>query len=81
MLEGGLVDGLVEWIERATGIPTSLCRNPRANLASDLPRQLSVGSVLGLLEAASSLTNGAVLPASVLHRLLLRTRTLLTEYF
>lgn len=78
---GGLVDGFVEWVERETGIPASLCRNPRANLSSDLSRQLSLGPVLGLLEAAALPANGVPPPTSVLNRLLYRTRTLLTEYF
>jgi len=79
---GALMDGFVEWIEQAIGIPASLCRSPRTSQLGDLSRQIGLVGAIGLLELA--LRDGAsraLRPSRGVNRLLERTRTILTEYF
>jgi cell division ATPase FtsA len=80
---GALMDGLAEWLERTTEIPTVLGRSSRASALSDLSRQVGLGAAIGMLELATRTpTASAALRAPHLFdRLLDRTRTLLTEYF
>lgn len=81
---GGLMDGFVEWVERTTQIPTSLCRSVRMTRLGDLPRQVGLTTAIGLLELATRTRPAPILhsPQSrLLDRLLDRTRTILTEYF
>ncbi len=80
---GALMDGLAEWIERTTEIPTVLGRNGRTSTLSDLSRQVALGAAIGMLELATRTTAGPATLRSphLLDRLLDRTRTILTEYF
>lgn len=79
---GGLMDGFVEWLERTTRIPTSLCRSPRVNALHNLSQQLALSSAIGLLEQATRTSHGAT-PRSphFFNRLIDRTSAILTEYF
>jgi cell division protein FtsA len=76
-----LADGFAEWIERATGVPTSLCRSPRTSTLQDLSRQISLTVPIGLLELATRSAAASPRSGSFLNRLIARTRTILTEYF
>lgn len=79
---GGLMDGLVEWIEGATGIPTSLCRSARSNGLGDVVQQTGLTAAIGLLEMSTAASNGGSPRAErFVDRLIGRTRTILTEYF
>ena len=79
---GALIDGFAEWVEEATGIPTSLCRSPKTNRMSDLSRQMALAPVIGSLELLTHGRDGFKdRPTHLVNRLLDRTRTLLTEYF
>jgi cell division protein FtsA len=80
---GALMDGLAEWIERATEIPTVLGRSARTSTLSDLSRQVGLSAAIGMLELATRTSAGPVVGRSShrLTRLLDRTRTILTEYF
>lgn len=77
-----LMDGFAEWVERAMGVTTTLCRSHRTERVGDLWRQLGLSPVIGLLEMA---TQGApyssVTSDRFFNRLIGRTRTILTEYF
>ncbi len=79
---GALIDGLVEWVERATGIPSVLGRSPHAQRFGDVARQVALTAALGLLVPTAS---GQVpLPSRtprLLNRLFQGTKTVLTEYF
>jgi len=79
---GALIDGMVEWLEEVTEITTSVTRSPQTHTMTDLARQIGVSACLGLLEAATSRTDGFdTRSARLVDRLIDRTRTLLTEYF
>lgn len=79
---GGLIDGLVEWVERATKIPASLGRNHRLSRLNDLSQQIGLNAAIGLLELATRVKEGQALRSSrLVDRLIDRTRTILTEYF
>ncbi len=79
---GSLMDGFVEWIERSTGIPAGLTRNPRTSRLGDVAQQVGLTPAIGLLEMGSRAA-GASGPKSqrLVDRLIGRTRTILTEYF
>ncbi len=79
---GGLIDGVVEWVERATKIETSLLRHPQVQQSGDLSTQLGLGAALGLLELATG--DARCRPATsprLLNRVIGLTQSLLTEYF
>ena len=79
---GALVDGFVERIERATGIPTSLCRSPRTSRLSDVSRQVGLSAAIGVLELNTRMPARVSLDSPRLfNRLIDRTKTILTEYF
>jgi cell division protein FtsA len=80
---GALIDGFVEWIERETGIPTSLGRSGRVSGAGDLSRQVALSPAIGMLDLATRASSRAGLGRSprLINRLIERTRTILTEYF
>lgn len=79
---GALADGFVEWVERTTGIHTSLCRSSRTSRFGDLSRQVGLTPVLGILEHLTVGTNGSVVRSPhLINRLIDQTRTILTEYF
>ena len=79
---GALIDGFAEWVEQATGIPTSLIRTVRLTRVGDLARQVGLSAAIGLLESA---TRTAASPAwrspHLFNRLIDQTRAVLTEYF
>ena len=80
---GALVDGLVEWIERTTALPSVLGRSPRAQSLGDLARQIAFSPLIGVLAMSfqgSSAPEGAR-PARAVDRLLERTKRLLIDYF
>jgi len=79
---GALIDGLVEWIEQVTGVKTAVVRSPRTQAMTELARQLGVSVTLGLLQHATSRSDGfdARTPRFV-DRVIGRTRALLIEYF
>ncbi|MBI3330674.1 MAG: hypothetical protein HYZ96_01020 [Candidatus Omnitrophica bacterium] len=79
---GALLDGFAEWVERSTGVPTSVGRSARMAQAADLGRQVGVTAAIGLLELATQGDGRAALRSTHLfNRLIDRTRTILTEYF
>ncbi len=79
---GTLMDGFAEWIERTTGVSTSLCRSARTNQLGDLSRQVGVSTAIGLLELVTSTTPAPLLRSPHLfNRLIDQTRVILTEYF
>lgn len=79
---GALMDGFAEWIEQATGIPTSLGRSPRTSRLGDVARQVGLSAAVGLLEMAASAPTARVDGQQPLfNRLIDRTRTILMEYF
>jgi len=80
---GAMIDGVVEWLEQATGIKTELARHPRTQRIGEVGRQLGLTPVMGVLELATRGNGTAGAPRSfgVFDRLVDRTRTLLAEYF
>ncbi len=79
---GALVDGMVEWVQETTGMTAVLGRSPRSKSFSDIGQQLALGAVLGLLEMTEHPVPRALpRPSSLVDRLLVGTKTLLTEYF
>lgn len=79
---GAMIDGVVEWMEEATGIKTELARHPRTQRIGEVGRQLGLSAAMGVLELATrgrSASSGRSFGA--LDRLMDRTRTLLAEYF
>ena len=79
---GALIDGFAEWVEQATGIPTSLVRTVRLTRVGDLARQVGLSAAIGLLESATQTSAGPAFHSPHLFgRLIDRTRTILTEYF
>jgi len=79
---GALIDGFAEWVERTTGIRTSVGRSPRTSRAGDLARQVGVSPAIGLLELATHGPDAAALaPTTFMGRVLHRARAVLTEYF
>ncbi|MBI3010524.1 MAG: hypothetical protein HYY57_06055 [Candidatus Omnitrophica bacterium] len=80
---GALIDGFVEWVELAFGIPATLCRSPRTSRLVDLPRQVALGPVVGMLERVTRKSDSVRLgpTAPFLNRLIEKTRSVLTEYF
>ena len=79
---GALMDGLLEWIERTTGLPSLLCRASRTTQGEEVSRQVGLSTALGVLATMSRTP-----PASLTHspqlfnRLIDRTKAILTEYF
>ncbi len=76
-----LLDGVAEWLEHATKIPTRLARSPHAH-GTDLAGQMALQPALGLLALATAA--GPAHPAAAhgwFDRAVAQTRTLLTEYF
>jgi Tfp pilus assembly PilM family ATPase len=79
---GALIDGVVEWVEQATKIESTLLRHPGAPQSRDLSKQLGLGAALGLLDLGTSHPRqAAVTSPRLLGRVLGLTKTLLTEYF
>lgn len=80
---GALIDGVVEWLERATKIKAVLARSLRVQASGDMARQIALSPVVGLLELSTKTTPGRVRvrPSRPIDRLIDRTRTVLTEYF
>ena len=78
---GGLMDGLAEWIESTTKIPTSVGLSNRVNRLGDVPQQVGLATAIGLLEMATQQATPRLRPDHLFNRLLHRTRTILTEYF
>lgn len=78
---GALIDGFAEWLERAVNSSTQVCRSP-AYRRGELSRQVGLSAAMGLLETATRTPGRSITdPPRLLNRLLVRTRTLLTEYF
>ena len=79
---GALVDGVMEWLEQATGLSPSLCRSPHT-ASLELSKQVGLAAALGVLELATRAPRALPRRASggLVDRLLDRTRTILTEYF
>ena len=80
---GALMDGLAEWLEQTTEMPTVLGRSNRTSSLSDLSRQVGLSAAIGMLELATRTPglSAVVRAPHLLDRLLDRTRSLLTEYF
>lgn len=79
---GALIDGFAEWVERTTGVATSIGRSPRVHRLGDLARQVGVSPAIGLLELATRTAAAHPVRSNRLaDRIIHRTRTLLTEYF
>jgi len=80
---GALIDGVVEWLERATKIKAVLARSPRVQASGDMARQIALTPVMGLLDLATQQPPRASLtqPSRFVDRLVNRTRLVLTEYF
>lgn len=80
---GALIDGLVEWIERTTALPSLLGRSPRTQPLGDLARQVAFSPLVGLLAVAfgPSSSPQVARPSRAMDRLLDRTKRLLIDYF
>lgn len=79
---GALIDGFAEWVERATGVRTALCRSSRLSQLGDVSRQVGLNAAIGLLELATRAAAGPAFRSSrLLNRLIDRTRVILTDYF
>lgn len=81
---GALSDGLVEWIERATGVPTSLARPVAGSALGDLARQMALSAAVGALTIAcraAAPPSASRHPRRLVNRLLTRAQSLLLEYF
>jgi cell division ATPase FtsA len=79
-----LLDGLIEWIETESGLPASLGRSPWAQSLGDLPQQVALSPVLGMLAVgvAPHAPSVASAPSSrLIDRLLARTKDVLIDYF
>lgn len=79
-----LIDGVVEWFERATGVPATLGRSPWAHQLGDVPRQVALTPVLGMLALATDRPTPAfphLTSSRLIDRLLNRTKQILVEYF
>jgi cell division protein FtsA len=77
-----LIDGLLEALEHALGLPVGVARSAATQSLGDLARQLAFSPVLGLREWAAR--DPALVPRRRprrVGRLLDRTRELLLEYF
>ncbi len=79
-----LIDGLIEWLEAALGVPAALGRSSWTRSLGELPRQVALSPVLGMLalglersesQIASSASSGPI------DRLLARTKQILVDYF
>lgn len=85
VLVGGraaLADGFAEWVERITGIPTSLCRSPRAKRLGELAHQTGLSTAIGVLDLATRVpARSGARSSRLFDRMIDRTRTILTEYF
>ncbi len=77
----GLVDGFAEWLERATGAPTTVGRHPRAHRFGDLSRQVGLSTALGRLELACARPADERRSPHLLGRVIRRTQSVLAEYF
>ena len=81
---GALIDGLVEWAERVTGVSAAVGRSTRTQAISELARQIALTPAVGLLELATQPLAAAPVtarPHNLMGRLLDRTKILLAEYF
>ena len=79
---GALIDGFVEWAERATGIRTSVGRSARVTTAGDLARQVGLSGAVGLLELATQVPQRfSIRSPAFFNRLIDRAHEILTEYF
>ena len=81
---GALIDGIVEWVERVSGVHASMGRSARTQSVAELSRQIGLNPAIGVLELATRPLDAPVVPARqtrLFGRLLDRTKTLLTEYF
>ena len=79
---GCLIDGVVEWVERTTGVNTTLGRTPRLQGMGDLADQVGLTTAMGLLEVACATTaRAAGPPVGLAARVIERTKFLLAEYF
>jgi cell division ATPase FtsA len=79
---GVLIDGLVEWIERAGGAKATVQRSARTQAMTDLARQVGTTMAIALLEhgaAPADRLDGA--NHRLVDRLIGRTKILLAEYF
>jgi len=81
---GALIDGVVEWIETATGLDTALGRSPRGKRLGHLSRQMAFNTAFGLLELTSrrfSQKPSLAPSGRLLNRLLDQTKRILVDYF
>jgi cell division ATPase FtsA len=77
-----LIDGMLEWIESTTGLPSALGRHAKAKDQTELPRQMALSTVYGLAQLAQpSAVRTAAKPTQFLNRLVDRTKILLNDYF
>ncbi len=79
---GALVDGIVEWVQSALEMPTTLGRSARAPSA-ELSQQVALSTAFGVLELVERPAPLTARPPSsrFVDRLVDRTRSLLVEYF
>ncbi len=82
---GALVDGMVEWVQEATGIPATLARSSRSTHLNDIGQQLALSTAFGIVDLvahqAPAVPSISRRSAGLVHRLLARTQFVLTEYF
>ena len=79
-----LIDGLIERLETALGVPASLGRSPWARAPGELPRQVALSPVLGMLALGLERSESQVavgVSSRLIDRLLTRTKQILVEYF
>lgn len=79
-----LIDGLLEWVEQISGMPAALGRSPWAQPLGDLPQQIALSPVLGMLALGIEPHARPVASAAsprLMDRLLARTKALLVDYF
>ena len=79
-----LIDGLLEGFETAIGVPTALGRSPWARALGELPRQVALSPVLGMLALAISHftpARASFAPSGLLDRVVNRTKQILVDYF
>ena len=80
---GALIDGLVEWIQQTTGLPSVMGRSPGTQPLGDLSRQVAFSPLMGLLSIAWQPSAGSQGPRSArtIDRLIHHTKHILVDYF
>lgn len=79
---GALIDGMMEWCERTTEVNTVISRSARLQEMGTLSRQVGLSTAMGIIEQVGAKSPVHLSqPGRLFDRLLLRTKTLLSEYF